>query len=304
MASAFAVFGPGRVGVALARRFAAAGFECLGFVGRDASRIAQAAARCRARSARSLERAEVARATFVVLAVSDPALREVVAGVASTSAARRCSLWFHTSGLHDLAPLAPLADAGCRIGILHPVTPVPAPVDDAGPGPDDPMRGRAALLSGDPNARRLLRVLARKAGFVGVEDPGVDRVRYHAACALAANGLTALAGVVARLFAELGLPPLHRDLMQSALRMIDRLGETDAMTGPVVRGDAATVGAHLDAFAAGCNDGAALALYRALAAAACERLVHDGRLSNDDAATITATLARATRTRHDPPPHG
>jgi len=103
---------------------------------------------------------------------------------------------------------------------------------------------------------------------VPVIDRGSDRVLYHAACALAANGLVVLRFFVDAVFAAAGgLAPkdarlLADALMATALRSSSELGAAAALSGPVRRGDAATVHDHLAALQV--HVPGALEAYRAL----------------------------------------
>jgi predicted short-subunit dehydrogenase-like oxidoreductase (DUF2520 family) len=238
-----AVVGPGRVGTALGRRWAEAGVDLLGFVGRTAASAAAAVAFCG--RGRVLALADLARAHAVVLAVPDPLLPEVVRAAAAAAPGRACSLWLHTSGRHDLSVLEPLRAASVRLGALHPVAPFP----DVATGLQQ-MAGRPAVLLGEPRALRLLARLARMLGMQPLESRGGDRALYHAACALAANGLTALCAAVERAFAAAAaLAPddaraVAQALMAAALQATRDRGAAAALSGPVARGDAATVAVH------------------------------------------------------------
>jgi predicted short-subunit dehydrogenase-like oxidoreductase (DUF2520 family) len=84
---------------------------------------------------------------------------------------------------------------------------------------------------------------------------GVDRARYHAAAVLASNYVVALHAAAAQAFALAGLPAaLARTalapLTQGALDGVQRLTLENALTGPVARGDVATIARHLAALAA------------------------------------------------------
>ncbi|MGE3175250.1 MAG: DUF2520 domain-containing protein [Planctomycetota bacterium] len=248
-----AIVGPGRVGQALGRRWAESGVDLLGYVGRDRARTAAAVAF--AGRGRALQLADLRTAHVVVLAVGDPDLPELVAAAAAAGCTRRCALWLHTSGRHGLSVLAPLAavapasgrPADCvRLGALHPVAPFPDAAAGLAGLPDRP-----AVLLGEPRARRLLGRLCDRLGMRPLwADPRGDRTLYHAACALAANGLTALrAAVDEALAASSVLSPadaarLAQSLMAAALDACARHGAAAALSGPVARGDDATVAAH------------------------------------------------------------
>lgn len=236
------IFGPGRVGVAFARALAGARCEVLGFVGRDPSRAAAAVAA--AGCGRVLAPADHVRAHVVAFAVGDDDLATAIASAAAAAPPRTCSLWLHTSGRHGLEVFDGLA--GIRRGIVHPTTPVPAPLPGA-----EPLRGAPGVLVGDPRAQRLLRTLCRRLGLVPFDGHGGNRALYHAACSLAANGLTGLFAEAAAAFTASGVvrggdgARLVEALMRGALQACGERGPVDGLTGAVRRGDAATVAAHL-----------------------------------------------------------
>jgi predicted short-subunit dehydrogenase-like oxidoreductase (DUF2520 family) len=114
------------------------------------------------------------------------------------------------------------------------------------------------------------------------------RPLYHAALAHAANHLMALVGSSAELLREAGvdeprtlLEPLLTAALDNALRSGD-----EVLTGPVARGDAETVRAHLLAVAAVSEESAAA--YRALARLTADRARAAGLL---DAARVERLLA-------------
>jgi predicted short-subunit dehydrogenase-like oxidoreductase (DUF2520 family) len=182
--------------MALGRRFAAAGVRVLGYVGRNEASAQRA---CEfAGEGRPLALAELGAAHVVMFCVSDPSLRDAVSDAVAAAQPRSCSLWIHTSARFDLAVFEPLATKGVRIGALHPIAPFP----DAESGASS-LLGKPALLIADPRARRLLATLVDRLGMRAMWClPGGDPLLYHAACALAANGLTALRAAVDAAFAH------------------------------------------------------------------------------------------------------
>jgi predicted short-subunit dehydrogenase-like oxidoreductase (DUF2520 family) len=239
-----AIVGPGKVGQVLARGYAAAGVEVLGFAGRDPARAAAAAVRCGI--GRALEVPDLAAAHVVLFAVGDPQLGEAVAACA-TAPPRRCSLWLHTSGRFGLEVLEPLRGRGCRLGALHPAAPFTARTMPAD------LRGSPAVMLGEAGAATLLRRLCELLGMQPLWSTGGDRLLYHAACVLAANGLTALRDLVdavlrgARVLSAADADVLAAALMGSALSACDSVGPTAALSGPAVRADAVTMTAHRQA---------------------------------------------------------
>ena len=292
----FAVIGPGRAGSALARRWRESGAECVGFLGRTVQSASAAVAFVG--GGRVLDRAEIDAGFLgatgaLLLAVQDDALAPVVEDLAPVLRAEPADcLVLHCSGAHDLAVLAPLHDAGARVGSLHPLCPIPdAPVGYAN------LPGQPAVIEVHPDddaSRRTLEALAGAAGLVPIVTTGGDRLVYHAACVLAANGLTALYSLVQELFARgigaaaggdqdeaAASDALPGALMGAALESCAQHGPVAALSGPVLRGDADLVRRHLTALAALEPGGAAAAelfrlLMRRAAAMAADRQVLSG----------------------------
>lgn len=177
--------------------------------------------------------AAAADVRVLVLAVPDGAIRGVADAVSPDDA-----VVVHLAGSLGLEPLA----AHAHVGSLHPLVALP----DAERGADR-LRGAWFATSGDPVVDEIVEALGGRA--VAVADD--DRVRYHAAAAIAANHLVALMGQVERVAASVGVPlEAYLDLARGALDDVEAVGPRAALTGPVVRGDWGTVSAHLDALPA------------------------------------------------------
>ena len=165
------------------------------------------------------------------------------------------ALVVHLSGARGIEALFPISDvrADVRVGALHPLQTF------AGPDPER-LTGAWAAVAGPPAVTDLAIELGLRP-FVITDDA---RASYHAAAVVASNHLVALLGQVERLAEAAGVPfaafvPVMRASFENATTHSPAL----ALTGPVARGDLATVAAHLDALPAGEQDA-----YRALARAA------------------------------------
>ena len=93
---------------------------------------------------------------------------------------------------------------------------------------------------------------ARSGGARPFPLEGVDRAVYHAAAVVASNHVIALASAAARLWAMAGLPvesgrEALAPLLLAAANNVARMELALALTGPVARGDIATIARHLDA---------------------------------------------------------
>jgi predicted short-subunit dehydrogenase-like oxidoreductase (DUF2520 family) len=203
----------------------------------------------------------ISEAEVVLVCVPDSAIAEVVADYAGCF--QQNQVVAHVSGALSLEPLAPAAARRAHIGRMHPLCAVPSPrtyLFDA-----------AAAISGDSTAITRLYRLACDAGMRPFTLPSDETVLYHAAAVLASNGMVALASEASKLLRLCGLDEKEAlaalfPLMGSALRGLQHQGLPGALTGPIARGDAEVVRAHLEALTRrGCER--ALPLYQSLSAA-------------------------------------
>ena len=148
----------------------------------------------------------------------------------------------------DPAALAVLAAAGHPVGTLHPICSLRREL----PWPS--ALGRATFgLEGDPTARAIAKAWIGGQAHLDLQALGaVERTAYHAACALAANHLVVLQREAAEVLCGQGHAPNEvadaiAELLRSALVNLLALGVPAGITGPVARGDTATVAAHVAA---------------------------------------------------------
>jgi predicted short-subunit dehydrogenase-like oxidoreductase (DUF2520 family) len=158
----------------------------------------------------------------------------------------------HCSGALTLVVLRPAADQGAQVGGFHPFQTLA--------GLDSPEEAAARLhgvsfaVAGEDWLRACLTGMAAALGGRAVHIPDADRPLYHASAILACGYLATLVQAAVSLWREMGLTPQEameaiRPLTQATLDNLARHpGAMESMvTGPVVRGDAATVEAHLEA---------------------------------------------------------
>lgn len=159
--------------------------------------------------------------------------------------------------------LAPLVAAGFPVGTLHPICSLRREVECS-------WLDRCSFgVEGDEPAREMALRLIEDQPWIDLQNlDSHARTRYHAACALAANHLSVLLAEAAdTLVSVTGSQPRAvidqalAVLMRSALHNLLALGLPRGVTGPVARGDAATVARHAEAL-----DPPVGALYRQLSA--------------------------------------
>lgn len=220
------VIGAGRVGAVVGAALRAVGHEVVGVSVRSNSTLAELFLP----GVPVIPSDEVVRrAELILVAVPDDAIATVVAGLDL----HPDQVVAHCSGRHGLAVLGDVA----RPMALHPVFPFTG-------GPADLAGISWGVTAREPLADELVREL----GGVPVHVAEELRPVWHAALAHGANHLVTLVCSAADMLRAAGADDpgaVLRPLLTAALDGALDLGEA-ALTGPVKRGDAGTVRAHLD----------------------------------------------------------
>jgi predicted short-subunit dehydrogenase-like oxidoreductase (DUF2520 family) len=213
------VVGAGRLGTSLSRSLRAAGVHVEGPLGRG-----EAPGGCDA----------------IVLCVPDGEIEAAAASVAGAA-----PLVGHTSGATPLTALAPAG--GAAFG-LHPLQTFTG-------GDSDTFAGSGCAIAGStPEALAFAAGLARALGMTAFEIDDEGRAAYHAAASVASNFLVTLQAAAERIAAGAGLEPaearrLLLPLVRQTVENVAAHGPERALTGPIARGDDATVAAQRQAVA-------------------------------------------------------
>ncbi|MEV8007016.1 DUF2520 domain-containing protein [Streptomyces parvus] len=290
------VVGAGRVGPALAASLQLAGHRPVAVSGvSDASRRRAAAL---LPDVPLVEPAEVlARAELVLLTVPDDVLPTLVEGLVETGAVRPGQLLVHTSGRYGARVLDPALRAGALPLALHPAMTFTGTAVDV---------QRLAGCSFGVTAPEELRLAAEALVIeMGGEPEWIAeeaRPLYHAALALGANHLVTLVAQSMELLTEAGVAAPDRmlgPLLGAALDNALRSGDA-ALTGPVARGDAGTVAAHIGELRAHAPQ--AVAGYVAMARTTADRALAHGLLKAELAEDLLVVLADQERRPGGPGP--
>jgi predicted short-subunit dehydrogenase-like oxidoreductase (DUF2520 family) len=220
-----AIVGAGRLGTALTAALRAAGMAIEGPL--DRAGAATLAGRHGDRAGAAAPRS----AEAVLLCVPDGEIAAAAARIAPGPLVGHCS---GATALDVLSPHEAFS--------LHPLMTVP-------PGGAPRFAGAGCAVAGSTSrAEAFASDLARRLGMRATTVADADRAAYHAAASIAANFLTTLEGAAERLAATAGVErELLAPLVRAAVDNWARLGAAEALTGPIARGDAATVERHRDA---------------------------------------------------------
>ncbi|SDD83066.1 Rossmann-like and DUF2520 domain-containing protein [Desulfuromonas thiophila] len=287
-----ALIGPGRLGQALTALLRRAGYPVVAVIGRDAARN-RAAARFIGLpdEVAGTELTAAAAADILLLCVADDALRPLAQALHASGILRPTHLLIHCSGLHPADILT--GSGGCARLALHPLQTFATAEQGLAnlPGSFMSLQGEATALAA---GEQLVRDLGGHHLILSAE----LKPLYHAAACLVSNYVTSLIACACDLLAEAGparqhFPQAFAPLLHSAIANSLALGPEQALTGPIVRGDAGTLACHLQAIAA--QHPALLPLYRALADQTLELAGRSGRLAEADRQRLAALL-------HNPAP--
>ncbi|MDX2160113.1 MAG: DUF2520 domain-containing protein [bacterium] len=256
-----AVIGIGKVGETLARLLHKGGCRIAALSTRTVERSVQLAAMFDARV--TVPRDAVRLADLTLLTVPDDVLEPMAAHLADGVDLTGKSV-IHVSGAHDLSVLKPAAEAGASVGGLHPAFPF-ADVETA----VRTLGGAVYALEASSDAlRSQLRLLVSALDGTAVEIPPGKKALYHAALTFASNYTVTLYALAERLLIDCGTSSetaaaALTPLLAGTLDNLKAKGIPAALTGPLVRGDAGTLKAHLQALETVEPDAALL--YRMLA---------------------------------------
>ncbi len=264
MAPVLNLVGAGKVGRTLGRLFAASGALVVQDVLARSGASAQAGVDFIGAGQAVGAMAQMRAADVWLVAVTDDQIGPTAAQLAALPHIG-ASVVFHCSGAKSSAELAALQQAGAFTASVHPVRSFADPAQVAAH-----FAGTFCGVEGDERALALLAPALAAIGARTVHIDAAAKTVYHAASVFASNYLVTLMDTALRAYQAAGIPPevarllaapLATETLENALRM----GPEAALTGPIARGDMATVARQQQALDAW--DGASGELYRALAAA-------------------------------------
>ncbi len=284
----FGVIGPGKVGSSLVMVLGSAGLACAGVCGG-----AHAAVKAAELGVPHLGMAQLARAADIIfICTPDRAISQAAAALAEEIAQSgidvRGKYAYHVSGSAGTDKLAALAVLGMETGSLHPLQSFAAPRAD--------LKNIGMAADGTEKARGLAVKLAELCGASAFIVPPEERAAYHAAACFCSNYVvTAVAlaqGLLARWTADENaafklLLPLFNGTAQNLLAA-QTAGA--ALTGPIARGDTATLAAHIKALPQ-----EFLPVYAAMGLATVKLALKNGSIGQSAAAEMEKLLTEANK---------
>lgn len=194
----------------------------------------------------------------------------------------------HCSGALSSDILSSARDCGAVVASLHPLQSF-ASVDQA----VSLVPGSFCTIEGDSGALQIVREVVKDLGGILLEITPEKKTLYHAAAVAASNYLVTLIHLALELNEAAGLPSdtsfnALLPLIRGTLSNIGAKGIPDSLTGPIARGDVATVSTHLKAIEKDASE--LLILYRCLGFYTVDLAKAKGTLDKEAADKLAALL--------------
>jgi predicted short-subunit dehydrogenase-like oxidoreductase (DUF2520 family) len=207
----------------------------------------------------------VASAGVVILAVRDDGIRPLAEALGAARAITGDHVVLHLSGVQGQEALGPLVSSRAALGSFHPLQTIVEP--ERAPAR---LKGSWAAVEGMPRAVEAAERLAQDMGMRPFRIATKAKAIYHAGAVFASNYLVVVEAIAQRLLRHAGLTDADawaalRPLVEGTFENLGRIEPKDALTGPIARGDTATIMRHLESLTF--DDGK---LYRELGRAALE----------------------------------
>ena len=243
--SRIGIIGAGRLGSALAHALLAAGYPLEMISSRQLSDAERLVSSLPAVSSVTVDNL-VQECDFVFLAVPD----EYISELASSLPWSPSQAVIHSSGSLNLDVLSVAKKRGSLTGCLHPVQTFLK--SDSSLESQDRFTNIVCGIEADSPLDIWLVELVESLGAYSIRLENVDRALYHSAAVFASNYVVALLSAATRIWNLSGLSEGEgRMALQHIMNVsVNNLADStfsDAMTGPIARGDWQTVKKHLSA---------------------------------------------------------
>ena len=281
---AIGLIGPGRAGVGLALALAQAGYA-VRLHGRHKKRVPAPPPLTLTIGDGVTPPPWIGDVDVVILTVKDDAITPLATSLAKARAISERHVVLHLSGVQGQEALGPLVTTRAALGSFHPLQTIVEP--ELTP---ERLKGAWAAVEGMPRAIETGEQIARDLGMRPFRIATKSKAIYHAGAVFASNYLVVVEAIAQRLLRHAGLSDADawaalRPLVEGTFDNLSRHEPREALTGPVVRGDMATITRHLESLAV---DDAKL--YRALGRAALELAQKQG-MDEETAAKVAEALA-------------
>ncbi len=288
MKPGIALIGPGKLGCALTHLLSKASYPIAAVIGRDRQRASEACEfiGCSGKIAGS-ELSLAKKAEILLLAVPDDQISILAQQLHDQAIPTEATTLVHFSGLQP-AGIMRTGQSATAVLSIHPLLPFADRQLAVAQLPGCPC-----AIEGDKGTEQLGLELVAAFDGRAFSIKSDKKALYHAAACIASNYFVTLVATATELLHDCGIEPkqttrLLLPLLQTTLANIDQLGTEQGLTGPIVRGDAGTVTAHLKALENSAPR--LLPVYRLLAEQTLQLAKTSGRLTAQQAESIAKSL--------------
>jgi predicted short-subunit dehydrogenase-like oxidoreductase (DUF2520 family) len=283
-----AIVGCGTVGSAIGKLLSDAGYRISG-VATSNLETAKKAAEATGAENHSDSPSDIAQGGDIVfITTPDDLIESMCVEMSEQGGFQQGACVIHCSGALSSEILASARACGAKVATLHPLQSF-ASVDQA----VSLLPGSFCTIEGDKDALAMVREVAEDLGGIVLEISAKKKTLYHAAAVTASNYLVTLLHLALQLDRAAGLDGETSlkgllPLIKGTLHNIGKKGIPDALTGPIARGDVATVSAHLRAIEKDAPE--LLLLYRCLGLYTVDLAKAKGTIGHETADELTALL--------------
>lgn len=184
---------------------------------------------------------ELHSSRIFLIATPDDNIEQACIALAASGKLSDANIVFHCSGAKSTAVLHAAKACGAAVASIHPIRSFASPEQLV-----KSFAGTYCGAEGDDVALAVLNPMFTSIGGNIVAINAEHKVLYHAAAVFASNYLVTLLDLAQRAYGEAGVEPetalkLMEPLVRATVDNVFRLGPLPALTGPIARGDMATV---------------------------------------------------------------
>lgn len=239
-----AIVGAGKVGSVLAKALDIQGYQLVGVASNtleSARKLAQKFGVPGVTTASDITQ----YAEIVLIATPDRCIGQVASQIAQEGGFRTGQIVLHTSGGVPVEILNSARNVGAFIGCIHPLQSFAD-----GESAIDTVTGIYFALGGHEQALRVAEKIVKDLGGQSFIIADKDKPLYHGTACIVSNYLVSLMHWATQIYGTFGLSPQQASaallpLVQGTVNNIQQLGPTQALTGPISRGDGSTIAAHM-----------------------------------------------------------
>jgi len=262
MKPSIAIVGCGKVGTVLGRFLIKEGYAVIGVASKSISSAKQTASKVNTDNYSDVPWEITKAADVVFITTPDGIIADTCNSISTNNGFCKNSVVLHCSGSLESTILSSAKKCDATIGSMHPLQSIASKEVDK-----SPFQGIIMSVEGEQNAVDIAKKIVTDLGASCITIRTEGKTLYHASAVVASNYLVALLDLALKLIQASGVTDKEafnvlKPLINGTLSNIEKAGTTDALTGPIARGDCDTVKTHIKKIEQSSSD--LLEIYKAL----------------------------------------